>query len=315
MMSLSELQDYTKWIGRTAREVYLSVVQVGGWQNVFPGHLPRWASRVRQYFNVTPLTLELLDEADSDYHLARAQKALPASRRAKARRDKEQSRGMGMSHAVGGVSTKPGTMIKRPDPRDAIDGVFDIALTMFALSGDVYDDADGKAVWYQTVPGGAIYHFGETIRNPELRAAQATLAGQEKAPVFKLLCPDGTGGSREVCIKNPLVRPRVRVSVTGVATAEVVGEETVGPVGEIVPVLDRVVRDSVAQGSYNYAETMEKGYPAHVRLDVRTDPMEAGYYVEPDDLFRLQFIPLNDRRFPPNDPQGRPLAAQNRPAP
>ena len=69
----------------------------------------------------------------------------------------------------------------------------------------------------------------------------------------------------------------------------------------------------MAQGSYNYAETTAKGLPAHERLDVNTDPMKPGYYVEPPDLF--QFSELYMRRFPENDPEGKPLAAQTEPAP
>src|SRR5882762_2869429 len=63
----------------------------------------------------------------------------------------------------------------------------------------------------------------------------------------------------------------------------------------------------------NYAETVVKGLPAHERLDVKTDPMQPGYYVEPPDLF--QFAELYMRRFPENDPQGKSLAAQTGPAP
>jgi hypothetical protein len=78
--------------------------------------------------------------------------------------------------------------------------------TIKALSGAVYEDALGRSIWFQMSPGGAIYHFGEKIRWPTLRSIEATLDGQERAPVFKLVCPDGTGGSREVCIKNPIRR-------------------------------------------------------------------------------------------------------------
>jgi hypothetical protein len=37
---------------------------------------------------------------------------------------------------------------------------------------------------------------------------------------------------------------------------------TIGAVNEEVNVADRIVNDSVAQGSYNYAETVVKGLPA-----------------------------------------------------
>jgi hypothetical protein len=88
MLDLSKLKDYNNWIGQTARDVHLSVIAAGGWQIVFPGTLPRWASRIRQYFNLVPMTLTLLDHEESIQHLATAQTALPASNRAKARRNK-----------------------------------------------------------------------------------------------------------------------------------------------------------------------------------------------------------------------------------
>ena len=56
MLDLNALRDYGKWIGQTAWDVYHSVIRVGGWDRVFPGPLPRWAGRVRQYFNLTPMT-------------------------------------------------------------------------------------------------------------------------------------------------------------------------------------------------------------------------------------------------------------------
>ena len=37
--------------------------------------------------------------------------------------------------------------------------------------------------------------------------------------------------------------------------------------------------------------------------------------IEPPDLFRMTMWGLADRRFPPNDQQGKPLAAQDKPAP
>jgi len=316
MMTLDELRDYDKWVGRTALDVYHSAAKAGGWQKVFPGHLPRWASRVRQYFNVTPMLLSLLDEAQSNYHLARAQTALPASARAKAYRRELQSRGMGISFHAPGSSTRPGTWLKKPDPKAVINGLGNKIGTAWALSGDVYEDVHGRSIWYQMSPGGAIYHTGELIWDPQKQAVLATLLGQEHSPVFKLVCPDGTGGSREVCIKNPFVIPDKVQSRNGAKYTKMVGTTTIGAVGDMVSVSKRMlVTDSVTQGSYNYAETTEKGLPEHERLDVRTDPMKPGYYVEPPDLFEMQFIELNDRRFPRNDPEGQPLAAQNKPAP
>jgi len=295
MLDRKGLGDYGNWIGQTVWDVYYLVMAVGGWQNVFPGALPRWASRVRQYFNLNPMTLKLLDQKESREYLERAQTALPASARAKARRNELQSRGMGISFYAPGSSTKPGTPLEKPDPRAAIDTLTGEIGTLYALSGDVYEDSRGRSNWFQMVPGAAIYHFGGTVYSQTWQAIAANHWGQERAPIFKLVCPDGTGGSQECCITNPF------------------GASTIGAVNEEVDVSDRLVKDSVKQGSYNYAETIEKGLPAHQRLDVNTDPMQPGYFVEPPDLFR--FSELYMRRFPETDRAGKPLAAQTGNAP
>ena len=328
LLTLSELQDYSKWIGRTAADVYQSVSKVGGWQFVFPGKLPRWASRLRQFFNVSPTRLRVLDQAESNYYLSRAQTALPESRRAKTFQKKEQRRGMGMSFYDPNSSTRPGTMLKKPDPKAPIHGLVNNYATGAALSGDVYEDLHTRRIWFQTAPGGAVYHFGRKISNPTAAAIQATIDGQELAPVFKLLSPDGTGGSREVCISNPFIYPRIqtvdysqliaavaRIPIPKKTPSVSQGRVSLGNVGDIVDVSKRYVTDSVAQGSYNYAETMEKGLPAHERLDVNTDPMQEHYYIEPDDLFEFKMVELQDRRFLPRDPQGNLLVEQDKPAP
>jgi hypothetical protein len=284
LLDLKALRDYGNWIGETAWDVHGSVMRVGGWQQVFPGALPRWASRIRQYFNLTPMTLELLDHEESSRYLEGAQTALPSAR----------------AQAL--------LKLMRSEPP----GSSEIG-TIKALSGAVYEDALGRSIWFQMSPGGAIYHFGKKIRSKTLRSIEATLDGQEQAPVFKLVCPDGTGGSREVCIKNPFDVRKVTARVAGALHTTMVGHATIGAVNEVVNVANRIVKDSVSQGSYNYAETVEKGLPAHDRLDVDTYPMQPGYYVEPPNLF--QFAELYMRRFPENDPQGQPLAAQTGPAP
>ena len=224
---------------------------------------------------------------------------MPASGRAKAYRRELQSRGMGISFHAPGSSTRPGTWLKKPDPKAVIDGLGNKIGTTWALSGDVYEDVHGRSIWYQMSPGGAIYHTGELIWDPQKQAILATLLGQEHSSVFKLVCPDGTGGSREVCIKNPFVVPDKVQSSNGAKSTKMVGTTTIGAVGDMVSVSKRMlVTDSVTQGSYNYAETTEKGLPEHERLDMSTDPMKPGYYVEPPDLFEMQFIELNRAPVP-----------------
>jgi hypothetical protein len=92
-----------------------------------------------------------------------------------------------------------------------------------------------------------------------------------------------------------------------------VGHPTIGALNEVVNVANRFDKHPVYRGSYSYAETTAKGLPAHERLDVITDPMEPSYYVVPPDLF--QFSDLYLRRFPENDPAGKPLANQTGRAP
>lgn len=316
LLKRDQLGKYEFWIGETADDVYRSVIMAGGWQMVFPGPLPRWASRIRQYFNLHPFVLRLLDAAESEEHLRQAQTALGASARAKARRKVLQSRGMGISAFDTGNSMKPGTRFQpNPDPLAAIDGAADNVGTALALSGDVYEDLHTRTIWFQTNPGGAIYHTGRAVTSPALQAAGATYRGQEQSPVFKLICPDGTGGSREACVTNPFdveAEPRAKFDAR---PPKMVGRATIGAVGEAVDVSKRFVTDSVLQGSYNYAETVQKGLPAHQRLDVHTDPMTPFYFVEPPDLFRLTMLGLRERPFPRNDPQGKPLAEQDWPAP
>src|SRR5882757_9022694 len=93
------------------------------------GAMPLWASRIRQYFNLTPMTLKLLDPEDSKRHLENletayqkaSQKHYAASARATAYRKKVQSRGMGILAHVPGSSTTPGTPLVKPAaPNDIV---------------------------------------------------------------------------------------------------------------------------------------------------------------------------------------------------
>lgn len=71
MLDREKLKHYENWIGETPLAVWAMVVAVGGWQNVFPGPLPIWASRVRQFFNVNPMSLTLLDFFEGRKNLKR----------------------------------------------------------------------------------------------------------------------------------------------------------------------------------------------------------------------------------------------------
>lgn len=294
LMNLEELRDYSNWIGQTPYDVWSAVKAVGGWNNVFPGRLPRWASRVRQYFNLIPTHLKLLDAEKSWLEAGYAQTGMRAANYG----NRARSRGMGITVYAPGPSTKLGTMVTKPDPTIRVDGAGERIPTEGALSGSVYEGVRNQ-LWFQMAPGGGIYHTGKRVYSPTVEAIKAEIAGQSKSPVFKLVCPDGTGGSREVIIENK-------------------GLNTIGAVNERVYVFHRIVKHPVYQGSYNYAETIKRGYASHVRLDVDTDPMQADYYVVPKEQWQLTdaiVVPPAYIQFPANDPQGNSLAAQNKPAP
>ena len=65
MSLLDELRDYDYWLKYSPEFILTAVKSVGGWHRVFPQRdgqdFPVWASRVRNYFNVFPKRLKLLD--------------------------------------------------------------------------------------------------------------------------------------------------------------------------------------------------------------------------------------------------------------
>src|SRR5262249_56378487 len=65
IMNLAELQDYSKWVGKNAEDVLRWVISRGGWINVFPSTLPKWASRIRNYFNITPSWFHRVDSTEA----------------------------------------------------------------------------------------------------------------------------------------------------------------------------------------------------------------------------------------------------------
>lgn len=150
-----------------------------------------------------------------------------------------------------------------------------------ALSGDVYKDQSNRT-WFQMSPGGAIYHWGG---DPTWDVADAYhsqyIRGQDGIPVFKLISPDGTGGSLETIIRNN-------------------GRSTIGAVNKPEPVAPLIVSVYRHQGSYNYSETIVAGLPAHERLDVAPHKKYPDYYLNPQDRFSL-----SSRRFPARKHDGK----------
>jgi hypothetical protein len=151
-----DLSDYRDWLGKSASTILQAVIAERGWSRVFPWgrKFPTWASRVRNYFNVTPRRLKLLDE--------------------------------GLSKAL---VERNNAFVLGNDYKAAL-----------ALSGDVYVD-ERRRLWFEMRAGGAVYHYeGRGFGPGAPKAIVATLQSQKHVPVFKLVSPDPTGGSSEVCV-------------------------------------------------------------------------------------------------------------------
>ena len=162
------------------------------------------------------------------------------------------------------------------------------------LSGDVYFDEEVE-VWYQMGAGGTIYHWGNDVKRPKVEAAYThAVTGQERTPIFKLVCPDGTGGSKETIITNPQTDKVLIQTGTGYDQKMAVtqGRSKIGETNQPQLVVDRVVTWMKYQGSYNFSETAVVGLDEHKKRDVHpheTDPV----YVDPPD----RFTPLRYRTF------------------
>lgn len=176
-----------------------------------------------------------------------------------------------------------------------------------ALSGDVYKDHNGK-FWYQMTPGGTIYHYGSEPKNPMLEAMFAQLKGQGLTPIFKLVSPNNlTGGSCETIILNKSQRTTNQMAVGGLTG--LLKDNRIGSVGVPEYVFGRLVDDDWYQGSYNYAETVVAGNPAHEKYDVlpHKNNIFKGVYVNPPQ----RRIPPSNRIFPEKAPgETKPLAEQ-----
>jgi hypothetical protein len=276
-MDMKALRDYGKWLLHSPQDVIDSVKSVR-WHNVFPSRVPRWANKVRNYFNINPTWLRLLDKTTSAEWLSKAQKFI----------------------RVGGPP-----VVKAPKPslhpsQPAIEKIAEMFAVTKALSGDVYI-GDFNRKWYQMSPGATIYHYGEQPKVPAGEAAWATAKTQNFVPVFKLVSPDGTDGSLECCITNPVVD---WILFNGVAVP--MRGSRIGDVHEVVNVRDRIVDNPLLQGSYNYSETIEMGLAAHELRDVKPHTGEQMLYSNPISLFST----LRERRFRVIDNWGHTLADQ-----
>ena len=241
----SELQDPAEWVDQNAQDILDSVKKAGGWKKVFPKGVPSWLHKIRNYFNVEPKTLRLVDKKPTDHAM-------------------REIRAHGQ---IGGL------------------------ITQFALTGDVYFDEEAET-WYQMGAGGTIYHWGGGVTWEPIDAFSTQfLRGQARIPIFKLICPDGTGGSKETIISNPKVRVVQVLAAHGVVNQRQ-GGTRIGATNKAVLVLDRVETKMEYQGSYNFAETSVVGLDKHKKNDVNPHHHDAVYIDPPD-----RFEPLKDRFF------------------
>jgi len=298
-MNINELRDYRKWIGKSADEVYFAVRAVGGWKSVFPQNLPRWASKVRNYFNVFPTTLQRVPERNAKDLLKRVQQfafLLECHEVQSFNRTYRDYRPNPQGKLDPPPLRVPAGCPVKADHDVVHTGLTDSIAVKSALSGAVYLDERNRA-WYQMAAGSTIYHWG---RSPLWAAFEAAwidkIRGQNDTPVFKMISPDSTGGSNEVILGND------GVNAYGWNT----GNEVVGPVNARWNIRRSVIADPAYQGSYNYSETAQVGLAAHELRDVRPHVAGRQFYVNPKD----PFSPLAMRRFPEKDLQGNPLADQ-----
>lgn len=184
-------------------------------------------------------------------------------------------------------------LLKQSYARLPGNSVWDYIPEEYALSDDVYKDAE-HWVWYQMNEGGTIYHWGSDPLWAPPESFYQEVKGKLgiPAPVFKLIAPDGTGGSRETLLRN---MHKIFTVVKQVNFLAYIGHLT--------------IKDYWNQGSYNYSETVRAGYSAHKMRDVtpHTKYKFPNVYINPPD----RFSPLAERIFPESAPnETKSLALQ-----
>lgn len=265
-MHYLDLRNYNNWIGQSPKMIQSEVVKAGGWAKVFPQNqiLPKWASRVRNYFNEYPTQMMLLSSR----------------------------RGHNLEHNVNNYRQF-----------DGLNSLF----TQFALSGDVYFDQT-KRLWYEMDTAGAGYHFEHRNiiekSHPIVKGIKGKVTPQSQIPVFKLISPDGTGGSLEVCIHNFQVYNSVWQALNPF-TGGTGGKTSIGGVNKWVSVRSLIVGNEILKGSYNYAETVVRGYDAHKHSDIIPHSGQKHFYVDPPKWSKIE-----SRVFPSNDRQNRLISFQ-----
>ena len=251
-MNLEELKDYSNWVGKSPKVILDAVRRIEG----------GWAK-------VFPDKLPVWAHRIRNYFNREPKSLLRLNEQLTENYIKRINEGLPSSSPTAWIAEK------------------------FALTGDVYKDAQSW-LWYQMNEGGTIYHWGSEPTFPKIEGPFQEI--KEKLgipmPVFKLVAPDGTGGSRETILRN---MHKIFVAVKKVDFLAYIGH--------------MAVTDYWTQGSYNYSETVKAGYPAHVMRDVEphTKYEYPNVYINPPD----RFSPLSERIFPESvNGEPNPLAKQ-----
>lgn len=301
-VDIASLRDYEKWVDQPVAKVLGAAKAAGGWINVFPVHLypsglPKWAHRIRNYFNLEPRLLLRLDPITTRAQMAGIKSGLDNLDQKKLIKFMKKHP---FYRSVPEVQNWP-----EPPPGTPDLSIVENIKEDRALSGHAYSDSNGQ-FWYQMSIGGTIYHWGSDPKIPSLEAFGTTVTrSQATVPVFKLVAPDGTGGSCETIVKNPYTQ-----SVEIFGRKYKIGRFAIGQVGIPELVSDSLISDVWLQGSYNYSETVVVGGAAHDHRDVKTHTRfhnDKRIYVNPVN----RWTPLSARVFPRTAPgESEPLAKQ-----
>lgn len=162
-----------------------------------------------------------------------------------------------------------------------------------AHAGIVYRDVTNRRIWFQLGAGGVGYHYKKS--HSSVAAVVDDSIGQMNIPVFKLVSPDPTGGSSEICIHNYLFSKKISMlDIAGPFARSVKlirgsrqGYKKVTRYGKVMDVKNKHVIKPEFRGSYNYAETVTSGFSAHKRLDIDTHRTDPKFYVNPDPFSQL----------------------------
>ena len=261
-MTKYELRDYKNWVGKRPEFVLKSAIQVGGWTKVFPAAYFEtkyflWAHRVRNFFNEVPSALMRVRPNSSVWQWA--------------------SRFLSSQDIE--IAKTVFVVMNTPDPRDFESKIKEAVALDWRY---VYRDTYGRH-WIQMAPGGTVYHWNSNgTAHPNAQTAiRASVIGQQNIPVFKLVSPDGSGGSYEAIIRNE-------------------GNLTLSDYDEWFQVLERKLVTNIEHfGSYNYSETAVVGDEEHVRRDVKPHEADPLGYI----------FPTPGQVFPATH-RGKPIADQ-----